>query len=340
MLRFTHRRAIEKISTLLRTAGAEHRLMFGLCADAATRQEIADLLTADGAIQQIPTVITPGEPVPKVVREHKGGHANTKLYVIEGLTEAIGRGGEGFFDLLANQGGAYTNHGTWCLIWLTDPESRLRVERQSARLFQAGVYNPTFFTSNLIEAKPGEMPAIAIPEPSVGDPDGRVAALCAKVRRKGETADIVELAEELMRLGDHLSARELFERAVKSNDAWKIRAARGLYRLSATTLDEVNLFAHQVSLEERPEALLLLAQLIEESGDPTRAEKVFQEALLLSQDPASKLASAIAKSQFLRRQKKPKEAITLSRPLLPNSQRELQAEDAPYAPLWIEAGRT
>jgi tetratricopeptide (TPR) repeat protein len=274
-----------------------------------------------------------------VVREHKGGHANTKLYVIEGLTEAIGRGGDGFFELLAKAGSAYTNHGTWCLIWLTDAESRLRTERQSARLFQAAIYNPTFFTSHLIEPKPGDMPAIATPVSTAGDPDGRIASLCAKVRRQGEVADQIELAEELMRLGDHLSARELFQSAVKSNDAWKIRAARGLYRLTALPLEELSTFAHQVALEERPEALLLLAQTVEEAGETARADKVFQEALLLSQDPASKLASTIARSQFLRRQKRPKDAITIIRQILP-SQRELQAEDAFYAPLWVEAGRT
>jgi tetratricopeptide (TPR) repeat protein len=313
--------------------------MFGLCADAAVRQEIADMLTQDGAIQQIPTVITPGEPVPKVVREHKGGHANTKLYIIEGLTEAIARGGDGFFELLAKQGGIYNNHGTWCLIWLTDAESRLRVERQSARLFQSAVYNPTFFTTKLIEPNPGNMPAIATPEPSVGDPDGRIAALCAKVRRTGEVADQVELAEELARMGDQLSARELFQHAIKSPDAWRVRAAKGLYKMAALPLDEVGTYAHQVALEERPEAMLLFAQLVEDSGDIKRAEAVFQEALLLSQDPASKLSSSLAKSQFLRRQKRPKEALTLLRQHLPNMQREMQADDAVYAPLWVEAGR-
>lgn len=340
MLRFAHRRSSERLLYLMRTAGAEPRLFFATAADSGLRQEIADSLTGDGAIQLVPTVITPGEPLPKLVREHKGSHANNKLFVIDGLSEAIQRAGKDFFPLLADVAGYYTNYGTWCLIWLTDAESRLRLERESARLFQAATYNPTFYSPALVEPKPGSLPELFIPEPMHGDPDGRVAGLAARLRRKAELADFAELGDELARLGEKDNARALFRAVMQVGepDPWKVRAARGLYRLGSLTLDMVEAEARRLSGDDAGEALAMFGQLLAESKD-ARAEAVLRE--VLDRFASARTPAALALSTWLRQQGQVEKAQTLLHSVIPQEvlAGKERRDDAGWAPLIAELGR-
>jgi tetratricopeptide (TPR) repeat protein len=332
---------------LMRTAGAEPRLFFATAADSTLRQEIADSLTADGAIHQIPAVITPGEPVPKLVREHKGSHSNNKLFVIEGLAEAITRGGSGFFPLLAEAAGFYTNYGTWCLVWLTDAESRLRVERESARIFQAATYNPTFYTPGLIEPKPGALPELFVPEPFHGDPDGRVAGLSARLRRKAEFADFAELGDELARLGEKESARALFRAVMQADepDAWKVRAARGLARLGSLPLEMVEAEARRLQGDEAVEAMVVVAEAFEEAQQGEKAALLLQESLSKASEggyAGANSHAALSLSRLLRRQGKLYDARALLDKAIPRDvvhAAKERRDDAAWASLVAELGR-
>jgi tetratricopeptide (TPR) repeat protein len=323
VLRPTHRRLAERMLHFMRTAGAEPRLFFAVAAETELRQSIMEALQAGDSIELIQTVISPGDPVPKSVREHKGTHANTKLFVVEGLSEAIDRGGDGFFRLLVRDGGLYTNYGTWTLLWLRDVESRLRLEREAPRLFQAATMAPVFFSPALVEPNPGKLPELAVPSPLAGDPEGRLSALSALVRRKDSPEDRVTLAEELIRLGEGSFGEEQLRIALAhgEGEVYRVRALRALYARGKVSWESLVDEAKTLFGEARAEALLLVADIAEKEEKQEIALKWRNEAIGLSVDNTRILVqSLLAKAAQLRRAGKLEEALRTLAMQLPSPQ--------------------